>query len=108
MIDMDILDEKEILEIREIDVSWIAETPTKDLEIISHKVFKELQVRKENRKAELINRMQVAIKQFRDFAPLESDYYTFNYSDDACEDVEVEVDIGEVLDFIVKRGWQGV
>lgn len=107
---MDILDEKEILEIREIDVSWIAETPTEDLEIISHKVFKELQVRKENRKAELIDRMRVAIKQFRDFAPLESDYYTFSYDydDDACEDIEVEVDIGEVLDFIVKRGWQGV
>ena len=104
---MDILDEKEILEIREIDVSWIAETPTKDLEIISHKVFNELQVRKENRKAELINRMQVAIKQFRDFAPLESDYYTFTYDDDRG-DIEVEVDIGEVLDFIVKRGWQGV
>lgn len=106
---MDILDEKEILEIREIDVSWIAETPTEDLEIISHKVFKELQVRKENRKAELIDRMRVAIKQFRDFAPLESDYYTFFYDDgEDHDDIEVEVDIGEVLDFIVKRGWQGV
>ena len=105
---MDNANEKKILDIKEIDVSWIAETPTEDLEIISHKVFKELQVRKENRKAELIDRMRVAIKQFREFAPLESDYYTFSYDDDTCEDIEVEVNIGEVLDFIVKRGWQGV
>ena len=105
---MDNVNEKKILDIKEIDVSWIADTPTEDLELISHKVFKELQVRKENRRAELIDRMRVVIKQFREFAPLESDYYTFSYDDDTCEDIEVEVNIGEVLDFIVKRGWQGV
>ena len=104
---MDNINEKKILDIKEIDVSWIADTPTEDLELISHKVFKELQVRKEARRAELIDRMRVAIKQFREFAPLESDYYTFSYDDDRG-DIEVEVDIGEVLDFIVKRGWQGV
>ena len=107
---MDNANEKKILDIKEIDVSWIAETATEDLELISHKVFKELQVRKEAHRVELIDRMRVAIKQFREFAPLESDYYTFtyDYDDDACEDMEVEVDIGEILDFIVKRGWQGV
>ena len=106
---MDNINEKKILDIKEIDVSWIADTPTEDLELISHKVFKELQVRKEARRTELINRMRVAIKQFREFAPIESDYYTFSYDDgEDHDDIEVEVDIGEVLDFIVKRGWQGV